>query len=202
MNTPPLSYWVAVALVPLILMSPLAWSSEPEVEGASVLENLLDDQGGVDLFEGEFQQSKYIADLDTTLDSSGNFSFVAGEGLSWNIREPVPTNLRITPNEIVEEQDGEVVMRIDVDEQPVTRAISEVFFAIFGGDWRALAESFSIQPQQEDPPWHFKLKPKNELLESYLNSIELQGTDYLEVLILSESNGDRTHIQLNDVKAR
>ncbi len=183
----------------VVFMASAAWGGG--VEGASLLKNLLGEQTSVDFLEGEFQQNKYIADLDATLDSSGTFSFVADEGLRWNIRKPVPTNLRITSNEIVEEQDGEEVMRMDVDDQPMTRAISEVFFAIFGGDWDALAERFTIRPVQEESPWHFELAPKDELLGSYLSSIELQGSEYLEVLILNENNGDRTRIQLNNVKA-
>lgn len=190
------------AFVPMLFIASAAWAAAPEAEDASILENLLGEQVNVDFLEGEFEQSKYIADLDTTLDSSGTFSFATNEGLRWNIREPVPTNLRITPTEIVEEQEGEEVMRMDVDEQPMTRAISEVFFAIFGGDWEALAERFTIRPLQEEPPWRFELEPKGELLKSYLSSIELQGSEYLEVLILSENNGDRTRIQLNNVEAR
>ena len=186
----------------VLFIASAAWGAAPEAEDASILKNLLGEQISVDFLEGEFEQSKYIADLDTTLDSSGTFSFATNEGLRWNIREPVPTNLRITPNEIVEEQDGEEVMRMDVDEQPMTRAISEVFFAIFGGDWEALAERFTIRPVQEESPWRFELEPKGELLKSYLSSIELQGSEYLKVLILNENNGDRTRIQLNNVEAR
>ncbi|MGO1692867.1 MAG: outer membrane lipoprotein carrier protein LolA [Marinobacter sp.] len=192
----------AVVLVSMVVMVSVVWAAKPNIETASAMENLLGEQASAASLEGKFEQSKYIADLDTSLDSSGHFSFVVDEGLSWNIRKPVATNLRITPNEIVEEQDGEVVMRMGVDEQPMTRAISEVFFAIFGGDWQALEERFTIHSVQEDARWIVELEPKDELLKSYLNAIKLQGSDYLEVLILSESNGDRTRIDLNDIKAR
>jgi len=191
-----------VILASVIFMVSAVWASEPDAEDASALENRLGDQASIAFLEGKFEQRKYIADLDTTLDSSGHFSFVPDEGLRWSIRKPVSTNLRITPNEIVERQDGEEVMRMNVDEQPMTRAISEVFFAIFGGDWDALEKRFTIRSMQEASPWRLELEPKDELLKSYLNTIELQGSEYLEVLILSESNGDRTRIQLNNVKTR
>lgn len=191
-----------VMLAAVVFIAPVAVQGRAEVEDPSVLKNLLGEPAGIDFLEGEFQQQKYIADLDTTLDSSGTFSFTTGEGLRWNIRKPVPTSLRITPTEIVEEQDGEEVMRMAVDEQPMTRAISEVFFAIFGGNWEALAERFTIRPLQEESPWHFELTPKGDLLKSYLSAIELQGSEYLEVLILRENNGDRTRIQLNNVTVR
>ena len=191
-----------VILASVIFIVSAVWASEPDTEDASVLKNLFGDQASVAFLEGKFEQSKYIADLDTTLDSSGLFSFVPDKGLRWSILKPVSTNLRITPNEIVERQDGEEVMRMNVDEQPMTRAISDVFFAIFGGDWDALEKRFTIRSMQETSPWRLELEPKDELLKSYLNTIELQGSEYLEVLILSESNGDRTRIQLNDVKTR
>ena len=194
--------FIATVWVLLASFGAPVWSSEPDAASASGLKNLLGEQAAVEALEGKFEQSKYIADLDTTLDSSGDFTFGVDEGLHWTIRKPVLTQLRITPNEILELQDGEVVMRMDVDEQPMTRAISEVFFAIFGGDWQKLSERFTIRPIQEASPWRFELKPKGDILQSYLSSIELQGEDYLEVLILSESNGDETRIQLNDVKAR
>lgn len=181
-----------------------AWGAQSAGQGTSAdsLEALLGDQGQVDHLEGRFEQSKYIADLETTLDSSGRFRFDAEQGLQWQILEPVPTQLRITPTEIIEEQDGEEVMRMDVDEQPMTRAISEVFFAIFGGDWDKLTERFRVESLAADSGWHFRLDPRGELLKSYLDTIELQGTDYLETLILSESNGDRTRIQLSNVVTR
>lgn len=193
---------VAVAIAFVVGLASPAWGAETATSEASLLQSLLGEQAGVEFLEGDFEQSKYIADLETSLESSGDFSFVTDEGLRWNIVRPVPTQLRITANEIVEEQNGEEVMRMDVDDQPMTRAISEVFFAIFGGDWDKLAERFTVRPIQEESPWRFELEPKDEMLRSYLSSIELQGEDYLEVLILSETNGDRTRIQLNDVKAR
>jgi len=183
------------------LVSP-AWAAETREAGTSALQSMLGEQAKAESLAGQFDQSKYIADLDTTLDSSGDFAFDADEGLRWNIQKPVPTQLRITADEIVEEQDGEVVMRMDVDDQPMTRAISEVFFAIFGGNWDKLSERFTIRTLQDGSPWRFELTPKGDMLQSHLSSIELQGEAYLNALILRETNGDQTHIQLHDVKAR
>lgn len=192
----------AVVLVSMLVMASAVWAAKPDTNAASAVKHLLAEQANADFIEGRFEQSKYIADLDTALDSSGHFSFVVDKGLRWNIRKPVATNLRITPNEIVQEQDGEVVMRIGVGDQPMTRAISEVFFAIFGGNWQALEERFTIRSAREEAGWIIELEPKNELLKSYLSAIKLQGADYLQVLTLSESNGDRTRIDLHDIKAR
>ncbi|GHD48064.1 Outer membrane lipoprotein carrier protein LolA [Marinobacter persicus] len=185
----------------MVVAMPVA-ASEGDVASISDLENLLGDQTDVQSLEGSFEQGKYIADLDTTLDSSGRFEFDADTGLVWNIQKPVATLLKISGEEIVEEQDGEVVMRMDVDDQPMTQAISEVFFAIFGGDWQALSERFSIHTLQKEAPWRFELKPKGDMLKSHLKRVELQGKDYLNQLVLEETNGDRTEIRLHDVKAR
>lgn len=196
--------WSVLAVVLAFLVIGPAWGAQDPRQGVSAesLEALLGNQSRLEHLEGRFQQSKYIADLETTLDSSGRFQFDAERGLQWQIVEPVPTRLRITPTEIIEEQDGEEVMRMDVDEQPMTRAISEVFFAIFGGDWDKLTERFRVESVATDGGWHFRLAPRDELLASYLETVELQGTDYLETLTLSESNGDRTRIQLSDVSTR
>ena len=189
-------------LVSMVLMVPVATASEPQENPLADLQNLLGEQTSVQSLAGRFEQGKYIADLDTTLDSSGRFEFDADTGLVWDIRKPVPTLLKIRADEIVEEQDGEVVMRMDVDDQPMTRAISEVFFAIFGGDWQALSERFSVRTLQESSPWRFELTPRDELLASRLRVVELRGEDHLNTLVLEETNGDRTEIRLNDVKAR
>ena len=192
--------WMVGLSLVASLVAP-AWAAETREAGTSALQSLLGEQAKVESLAGQFDQSKYIADLDTTLDSSGDFTFDADEGLRWNIQKPVPTQLRITADEIVEEQDGEVVMRMDVDDQPMTRAISEVFFAIFGGNWDKLSERFTIRTLQDGSPWRFELTPKGDMLQSHLSSIELQGEAYLNALILRETNGDQTHIQLHDVKA-
>jgi len=192
--------WMVGLSLVASLVAP-AWAAETREAGTSVLQSLLGEQAKVESLAGQFDQSKYIADLDTTLDSSGDFAFDADEGLRWNIQKPVPTQLRITADEIVEEQDGEVVMRMDVDDQPMTRAISEVFFAIFGGNWDKLSERFTIRTLEDGSPWRYELTPKGDMLQSHLSSIELQGEAYLNALILRETNGDQTHIQLHDVKA-
>ena len=192
--------WMVGLSLVASLVAP-AWAAETREAGTSALQSLLGEQAKVESLAGQFDQSKYIADLDTTLDSSGDFAFDADEGLRWNIQKPVPTQLRITADEIVEEQDGEMVMRMDVDDQPMTRAISEVFFAIFGGNWDKLSERFTIRTLQDGSPWRFELTPKGDMLQSHLSSIELQGEAYLNALILRETNGDQTHIQLHDVKA-
>ncbi|KXS53602.1 MAG: hypothetical protein AWU57_2005, partial [Marinobacter sp. T13-3] len=146
--------WMVGLSLVASLVAP-AWAAETREAGTSALQSLLGEQAKVESLAGQFDQSKYIADLDTTLDSSGDFAFDADEGLRWNIQKPVPTQLRITADEIVEEQDGEVVMRMDVDDQPMTRAISEVFFAIFGGNWDKLSERFTIRTLQDGSPWRF-----------------------------------------------
>ena len=193
---------IAAALFFCMVVAMPVGASEGDATSVSDLENLLGDQTDVQSLEGSFEQGKYIADLDTTLDSGGRFEFDADTGLVWNIQKPVATLLKISAEEIVEEQDGEVVMRMDVDDQPMTQAISEVFFAIFGGDWQALSERFSIHTLQKEAPWRFELKPKGDMLKSHLKRVELQGEDYLNQLVLEETNGDRTEIRLHDVKAR
>lgn len=150
--------------------------------------------------EGRFRQEKTLEDLDATLESSGIFSFSVEEGLHWQVREPVATELRITREEIVEIQDGEEVMRMATEDQPMTRVISEIFFSMFTGDRDALENYFELTESGSADQWTLQLNPVDDSVASVMSSIELQGGEMVEEMILRETNGDKTRIRLNHVR--
>lgn len=149
---------------------------------------------------GRFRQQKTLEDLGATLESSGIFSFSAETGLHWHVREPVATELRITREEIVEIQDGEEVMRMATEDQPMTRVISEIFFSIFTGDRDALENYFELSEQGSANRWTLQLSPVDDAVASVMGSIELHGAGTVEEMILRETNGDKTRILLEDVR--
>ncbi|WP_152207138.1 outer membrane lipoprotein carrier protein LolA [Marinobacter changyiensis] len=150
--------------------------------------------------EGYFRQQKTLEDLGATLESGGVFSFSVEQGLHWQVREPVATELRITREEIVEIQDGEEVMRMATEDQPMTRVISEIFFSMFTGDRVALETYFELTESGSADRWTLQLSPVDDTVASVMASIELQGAETVEEMILQETNGDKTRILLEDVR--
>lgn len=150
--------------------------------------------------EGQFVQEKTLEDLDATVESKGSFTFSVDQGLRWRVSEPVASELRITREEIVEIQDGEEVMRMATEEQPITRVITEIFFSMFTGDRNALEQYFELTGSQSAERWTLHLRPVDDSVASVMASIDLVGDQQVEEMVLHETNGDTTRIRLEDVR--
>lgn len=188
-------------LMLFVLTAPLAWAgdSAATVSEDHPLFNTMIPAADARL-EGRFRQQKTLEDLGATLESSGIFSFSIETGLHWDVREPVATELRITREEIVEIQDGEEVMRMATEVQPMTHVISEIFFSIFTGDRHALENYFELSEHGSANRWTLQLSPVDDTVASVMESIKLQGAGAVEEMILRETNGDKTRILLEDLR--
>ncbi|WP_328188642.1 outer membrane lipoprotein carrier protein LolA [Marinobacter sp. OP 3.4] len=150
--------------------------------------------------EGRFVQEKTLEDLDATIESKGSFTFSVDQGLRWRVSEPVASELRITREQIVEIQNGEEVMRMATEDQPMTRVITEIFFSMFTGNRDALEQYFELVGSRTADRWTLHLDPVDDSVASVMASIELVGDQQVEEMILRETNGDTTRIRLEDVR--
>jgi hypothetical protein len=73
-----------------------------------------------------------------------------------------------------------------------------LFDAIFAGDEATLAQHFDYHVTGTPQQWHMSLTPRDELLLRIFNRLELDGRDYIDTIVLFDTRGDTTRIDLKD----
>ncbi len=149
------------------------------------------------VLRGEFEQSKHVAGFKKALLSKGDFLVARDRGVIWRTREPFSSVLKLTPNEIVATQGGDIAFRLSANVEPTVRVINGLMFSLLNGDVAALAEQFKITGTAENKSWSLTLVPKQAAFARILTRIELSGDLYVRKIAMDEANGDRTVIQFH-----
>ncbi len=80
---------------------------------------------------------------------------------------------------------------------PALAALSQVMRRVVAGDLVALQADFDIKLSGDERVWSARLQPRAADVAKYLEQVELQGTGgYLQVIIVSERQGERTTTRL------
>jgi len=149
------------------------------------------------VLRGEFEQSKQVAGFKKALLSKGDFLVARERGVIWRTKEPFAGVLKLTPNEIVATQGGELTFRLSANAEPTVRVINGLMFSLLNGDIAALAAQFDMQGSVEAKSWSLTLAPKQAAFAKILKRIELSGDLYVRRIAMDEANGDRTLIQFH-----
>ncbi|WP_148253028.1 LolA family protein [Aidingimonas lacisalsi] len=147
------------------------------------LDDLQDRLHDIPGLAGQFEQQRYLADLDTRLDSQGRFRYVRDERIVWSIESPVEDRLEFTPDSVsnLADQDNN-----DTRENQV----ASLFLQLLEGDWQALDAHFDLDLNGNANQWRVTLTPDSDALRGRIVSIELKGAEFLERLELHAANED------------
>lgn len=173
MNVP--SRWRAIALLPLIL------AGGPVNAHTSVTELLSHLRSNAPEC-GQFEQSRWLADFEMQLDSSGGFQRQA-DGLIWRTTQPVTSEIELSAN--------------NPDLPLGYQAILPVFNGLLAGDWQRLDDYFSTQVSGTLTAWRAELTPRNEQVAAQLITLVIEGAEQLEQIVLTFADGDRMDIRLS-----
>ena len=142
--------------------------------------------------DGRFDQQKTIAVLPMPINSSGVFHFAQGEGVIWETRVPVQTQVKLSPG------------GISFDDQPApagsnqaTAIVAKIFMGVIAGELSSLNDYFSIQTLGDANHWQLILTPRSDNLKAYIQNIEVRGEEFTEQLAIDETNGDKTLIKFS-----
>ncbi|HSC80371.1 MAG TPA: outer membrane lipoprotein carrier protein LolA [Chitinolyticbacter sp.] len=149
------------------------------------------------VLRGEFEQRKQVAGFKKPLLSRGDFIVARERGVLWRTTAPFSSQLRLTRNEIVATQGGQVAFRLDAAKEPSVRMINALLFALLNGDIDALAEHFGVDGEARGPQWQLVLTPKSAALARLMTRVSLSGDQYVRQIDIAEANGDRTAIRFS-----
>jgi outer membrane lipoprotein-sorting protein len=149
------------------------------------------------VLRGQFEQTKHVAGFKKALVSKGDFLVAKERGVLWQTREPFPSTLRLTRNEIRATQNGAVAFRLDASSEPSVSVINGVLFSLLNGDVAALEQHFQIDGALHGSAWHLTLTPKDANMAKLMQRIELDGDQFVRHIEIAEGNGDDTSINLS-----
>lgn len=145
---------------------------------------------------GRFEQTRYLADLDTSLVSRGHFRYERDTRVIWTLETPVDKRLVFTPQDAasLDEAGGETNGNDDRRRQQA----AELLLSLLDGDWSALERRFDITLAGHAEAWSVDLVPRQRAVRERLESIRLAGGRYLESLSLHAANGDILEVTFSD----
>lgn len=130
---------------------------------------------------GRFTQRRWMADLDTGLDSAGHFRR-QGEALIWQTLTPVADRVRLAP---------------DNPDLPLgLKAMLPVLTGLLAGDWPTLEQHFEVRLEGEIAAWRARLAPRDPAVAERLESLRVEGGDRVERVSLRFTDGDRLTLEL------
>ncbi|WP_027348846.1 LolA family protein [Halotalea alkalilenta] len=153
------------------------------VDTATLAQALADDEPN----SGRFIQRRYLADLDTTLESEGRYEYQRGERMTWRLERPVVETLSISSEGV--ERDGRPLEGLPAE-------VSRLILSLLDGDFAALESRFTITLEGTTQSWRATLIPRDEQLRQHLEHAELQGGARITKLGLWLGQGDRQTIEL------
>ncbi len=136
---------------------------------------------------GRFEQTRYLADLDTQIDGRGHYRFEQGDRVVWSLESPVEETMELSEAGI--RRNGE---RIDDDPAGVATLIMQ----LLNGQLSTLADRFEVTLEGDQQAWHATLVPRQQGLADYLENIDMRGDDRLEQINMAMADGDRLNIHL------
>ncbi|OLO05943.1 outer membrane lipoprotein carrier protein LolA [Salinicola socius] len=139
---------------------------------------------------GRFEQQRELADLDSSLTSTGTFVFERGKRVVWELKTPVQERIELTPQAITDGS-GETA-------PPGGEQVAQLFLQLLEGDWQALESRFTLQLSGDQDAWQVALRPKEAALRERIAGITLQGDRTIDHLDMRTPDGDRLKVRLFD----
>ena len=190
---------ITIALAFLLAFSVSAAAQEDEAavraqinRSASLLETL----------EGRFTQTKYMSMLDEKMTSQGIIYYAKGNKLRWEYRTPYKYTFILNGSTVVLET-GERSDAIDVNQSKVFKEIARIMMNSVTGHCIDDGRDFEVSISSSDGQWVATLVPLNRNLRSLFDTLVLHYDRSAAVVTkveLLEKNGDRTVIELQDIK--
>lgn len=150
------------------------------------------------VLRGSFVQRKFLSGIPKPLKSSGNYVIARDQGIWWHTLLPFDSDFILTPNSMVQLDDGKISARLSADQQPGLRVVGDVFFSIFSLDPSGLAGNFEMFGQHgERDTWIMGLRPKSSALRSVMSETVITGATRVDKVEFWDSHGDRTEITLS-----
>ncbi|MFT7680941.1 MAG: outer membrane lipoprotein-sorting protein [Moritella dasanensis] len=140
---------------------------------------------------GTFVQNKYFTVLKNPVTSTGELYLDQALGFVWHTSKPISSTMIL-------KDDGLFAIDHRQQQKKINNAtpIATVLMSALSGDLTALESQFSLTASSTSPTC-IELTPKDDTIAKVMRVIKLCGGDTVEHLVLFETSGNRTEIELN-----
>jgi hypothetical protein len=154
-------------------------------------------------FPASRQRYRILHELPQPLQSSGEFLVARGAGVDWHTLKPFDSEVLMTPKALIQRGPDGKPQRVNASQQPGLAAVSQVFDALFALDIDTLSQSFRLFGEKDASStggWRLGLVPREPAFAKVIARIVVNGADEPKLITLFEASGDRTEIELADIK--
>ena len=141
---------------------------------------------------GTFVQNKYFTVLKNPVISSGELFLDQALGFVWHTSKPIASTMIL-------KDEGLFSINHRQQQKQINNAtpIATVLMSALSGDLAALESQFSLAATASSNQTCVELTPKDVTIAKVMRVIELCGKDTVEHLVLFETSGNRTEIELS-----
>jgi len=176
----------------LLLLTLLSWSS---LTCAVTLDEVESDLSSFDTLRCSYRQTRHVSGLSAPLEASGSLLMTRDNGLAWMQEKPFQVTYVFTDDNFIENSPGGSRKVTKKADKPQLFQVANLFSTIFSGDKKLLKEYFELQfLTQDNALWKIILIPKNSRLKKLFKSVQLQGSQLLEIVTVYEASGNKTVI--------
>lgn len=127
----------------------------------------------LDNIECNFKQEKVLKNIKNPLISGGNFKFDKKQGVFFETTYPIKMNTSYTNKDYEQ--------------------INDIILAISNKQYSKLDGTFDLYYKKNSQDWTIGLIPKGKtILDKYVASITIDGSDYIKKIVLEFKDGSRT----------
>lgn len=163
------------------------------------------------ILRGKFTHKKYLSEIPAPLEAQGEFTFLRGGGLYWHTLKPFESVFILTPDAIVQKDEGGAAVKLDASQQPAVHAAASIFMALFSVDLKSLSTQFMLfgsncpldvkkgntkSSKGQKDTWQLGLRPKDSAMSAVFKQAIVSGAVRVREVELQDAHGDRTVIEL------
>ena len=153
-------------------------------------------------FIGDFKQTKAVKGSSRTFVSTGRIQIATGYGIVWYTEKPYASMLVVGKDVLIQKiRDGEPT-HLEMAENPIYTQIATSLECVFSADFTVMSQMFTTYLSGDSSLWELRLVPKSKSVASFMESIEMKGSDRFESLTLYETTGDSITYEFSGLENR
>ena len=196
-----MNYWCNVSALCLLLFCSISGAASAGHAANSATPQSLAELSArlseTQFLTSSFRQTRKLRLLPKPLTSRGDMTYVKSLGICWQLEKPVAASIFLGENQIVL-KDKATEQRIE-NANPVLALFSQLFFAVFSGDFSVLENEFSITWESNDQGWIVTLLPIGDLVAKVAHTIVIRGGEQIESVLLLHAGDDSTKLQFSAI---
>jgi outer membrane lipoprotein-sorting protein len=178
----------------LALAAALAIAAAPAAGDDAGLAQLMQGLAQVKSARGKFVERKYLALLDSPLESSGTLAYSAGGRLEKHMLAPRRESM-ILEGDTLTLEDPESGRRrsLQLQEHPVLWAFVESIRSTLRGDLATLRRFYEVSLEGDAAAWRLRLRPTDGRMRQAAAEIRIGGSgSWVSRIEILEAGGDRS----------